>query len=882
MADSKNPKEVMANSSSNTNSYKAKPAKEVFQEFNTDPKKGLSESSIAGLHEKYGYNEVPEKEESFFHRIIRRFYGPIPFMIELAAVLSAVVQKWDDFGIILALLFVNAGIDIWQESKALNALKVLKNELAKKALVLRDGEFKEIDARELVPGDIIKLKIGNIIPADVKLFQLEQLEIDQSALTGESLPVNKKVGDIAFGNSIVKKGEALAVVVNIALNTYFGKTISLVAQAQKVSRSHLQKAVVKIGRYLIFIAIGLALLILAVSLIRHQAFVEILRFVLVLTVASIPVAMPAILSVTLAVGALKLSKQHAIVSKLASIEELAGMDTLCFDKTGTLTQNKMSIDKPVVFGRYKEEEMMAYAALASSEEEKDPIETPIFDYMKAKKLYDGLKDYKRIKFMPFNPVDKRTEAIVEKGSKKITVTKGAVQVILKLSRTLKKKEIQEKVQEFSDKGMRTLAVAVKKGGKFDFVGIIPLLDPPREDSKEIIEEARGLGLNLKMLTGDNITIAKYISNLVGIGKNILNASILKRDASQGNGTSSQTAVKTVAGKTQNMNVSGSLSETEFTKEIENANGFAEVYPEDKYKIVENLQNADHIVGMTGDGVNDAPALRKADGGIAVSGATDAARAAADLILLNKGLAIIIQAIKEARKIFFRMKSYSTYRIAETMRLILFMTASIVALGFYPVSAVMIILLLIFNDLPILAIAYDNTPIEDRPVRWNLKEVLTVSTTIGFFGVIASFGALYFAKIYFGLPLGIVQTIIFLKLAVAGHSTIYVARTHKRFWQRPFPAPILLIAGLGTEFIATIFSVYGIFVTPIGWGWAGIVWAYAIFWLFVNDQIKVWVYKILRRRKEKADAKGEKLDAIKLSSANSSEAVAAATKPEISK
>ena len=839
MAD-KNSKQT--NSASGTNKYKDKSVKEVCQEFEVDPNKGLYQDDMEKRHEKYGYNEFPEKEESLFHRIVRRFYGPIPFMIELAAVLSAIVQKWDDFGIILALLFVNAGIDIWQESKALNALKVLKDELAKKALVLRNGEFKEIEAKNLVPGDIIKLKIGNIVPADVKLFKLEELEVDQSALTGESLPVNKKTGDIAYGNSVIKKGEAFGIVVAIGLGTYFGKTISLVATAQKVSRSHLQKAVIKMGKYLILIAIGLALLILGVSLLRHQPFLEILRFVLVLTVASIPVAMPAILSVTLAVGALKLSKQQAIVSKLASIEELAGMDTLCFDKTGTLTQNRMSIDKPVVFGRYKEQELMTYAALASSEEEKDPIETPIFDYMKEKKIYNSLEGYKRIKFMPFNPVDKRTEATVQKGSKKIIVTKGAVQVILKISRTLQKKKIEEKVKDFSDKGMRTLAVAIKKGGKFDFVGIIPLLDPPREDSKEIIKEARGLGLNLKMLTGDNITIARYISNLVGIGKDVLNARILKKESS---GPENASAVKTVSDKSQNLKIS-----PEVEKKIEDANGFAEVYPEDKYMIVENLQNADHIVGMTGDGVNDAPALRKADGGIAVSGATDAARASADLILLNKGLSIIIEAIKEARKIFFRMKSYSTYRIAETMRLILFMTASIVALGFYPVSAVMIILLLIFNDLPILAIAYDNTPIEEKPVRWNLKEVLTVSTTIGIMGVIASFGALYFAKIYFGLSLGIVQTIIFLKLAVAGHSTIYVARTHKRFWQRPFPAPILLIAGLGTEIVATLFAVYGWFVTPIGWGWAGIVWAYAIFWFFVNDQVKIWVYKILRRKKEK--------------------------------
>jgi len=821
--------------------YQKLSIKEVLSEFKTNPSQGLTKEEAEKRLEEYGFNEVQEKEESFFHRAIKRFYGPIPFMIEVAAVLSALLGKWKDFFIIFFLLIFNSSIDLLQESKALNALKVLKNKLAKKALVLRDGNFEEMDAKNLVPGDIIKLKIGNIVPADVKIIKLEELEIDQSALTGESLPIFKKVGNIVYGNSIVKKGEAIAIVIGTGLNTYFGKTVSLVAKADKVEKSHLQKAVVKIGKYLIILAIFLGGLIFIVSLLKGDAFIEILRYVLVLTIASIPVAMPAILSVTLAVGALKLSKKQAIVSKLASIEELAGIDTLCFDKTGTLTQNKMSLSTPVPFGRFSVKDLMIYAGLASSEEEKDPIETPIFGFLKEKKIYENLKAYKKIKFKPFNPVDKRTETIVQKDSKKFTITKGAIQVILKLSRntTLQKKKINKEVEKFSNEGMRTLGVAIKRGKNYEFVGIIPLFDPPREDSKEVLKEAKGLGLNLKLLTGDNILIAKYISNLVGMGKKILNARVLNK----GN------KVSVVNAKVQNLKI-----DSEVSKEIDDANGFAEVYPEDKYFIVDSLQKENHIVGMTGDGVNDAPALSKADGGIAVSGATDAARASADLILMNKGLSVIIDAIKDARKIFLRMKSYSTYRIAETIRLLLFITASILILGFYPITPMMIILLLIFNDLPILAIAYDNTRIEEKPVRWNLKDVLTIATGIGIFGVMASFGALYFSREVFGLSLAVVQTIIFLKLAVAGHSTIYVTRTNKRFWQKPYPAPILLIAGLGTELVATLISVYGIFVTPIGWTYAGIIWAYALIWFLVNDEVKILIYKHLERKKKKMISK----------------------------
>jgi len=717
---------------SDINSYKKLSIKEAVSKFNTNISNGLDDNEVKKRVKKYGLNEIEEKEVSFFHLAIKEFYGPIPFMIELAAILSAFLGKWNDFFIISFLLITNSGISLWQEAKAMNALKVLKNKLARRALVLRNGKFKEINAKNLVPGDIIKLKIGDIIPSDVKIVEMEELEIDQSVLTGESLPVFKKKGDVAYGNSIVKKGEATAIVIGTGHNTYFGKTVSLVANAEKGNQSHLQKAVIEIGRYLIIVAVSLGALIFVVSLLRHQPILEILRYVLVLTIASIPVAMPAILSVTLAVGAIKLSKKQAIVSKLASIEELAGIDTLCFDKTGTLTQNKMSLSTPTPFGKFKVRDLMIYAGLASSEEEHDPIETPIFSFLEKSNLYRHLKSFKKIKFKPFNPVDKRTEAIVLKGSKRLIVTKGATEVILKLSKvtSVQKKEIEKEIEKFSNKGMRTLGVAVKRGKDYAFVGIIPMFDPPREDSKRVLADAKKLGLNLKMLTGDNALIAKYISNLVGIGKKVLDSRTLE----------SKWNFSSVSTKSQNLKISPEMS-----KEIDDANGFAGVYPKDKYIIISSLQKENRIVGMTGDGVNDAPALSKADCGIAVSGATDAARASADLILMNKGLSVIVGAIKDARKIFLRMKSYSTYRIAETIRLLFFIAASILILGFYPITPLMIILILVFNDIPILAIAYDNTRIENSPVRWDLKEVLTIATGIGIFGVMASFFSTLFDR-----------------------------------------------------------------------------------------------------------------------------------------
>ncbi len=851
---------------------------ETLKALQADKDKGLAPEDAKKRLEQYGYNEIPEKEESTFHRVFRRFWGPIPGMIEVAALLSAVVRRWEDFTIIMILLLTNAFIDLWQESKALNALKVLKNKLAKQALVLRDGKFQTVDARELVPGDIIKVKIGDLVPADVKLIAGDYIQADQSALTGESLPVSKKVGDVAYSNSIIKQGEMMAVVTNTALNTFFGKTVALVAKAQREEKSHFQKAVIQIGNYLIIITIFLAAIILITALFRHEDMLEILRFTLILTVAAIPVALPAVLSVTMAVGAMNLAKKQAIVSRLVSIEELAGVDVLCSDKTGTLTQNRMTVSDPVPFGGHTVKELMLYAALASREENKDPIETPIFEYIQKTGQTEELTRYQQTKFTPFDPVSKRTEAIVKSGDKSFVVTKGASQVILGLcGEQVNQEEILGKVEDFAEKGFRTLGIAVKQpeAENFDFIGLLPLFDPPREDSQATIKKAMALGLSVKMVTGDNIAIAKQIANVLGIGDNIFDARDL-RGASNKELIILGKIISTAVFKKMSPNVSErdteefakgvvkdiekeldnielpkgyvKRHESEILSVIEEADGFAQVFPEDKYLIVDKLQKAGHIVGMTGDGVNDAPALKKADAGIAVSGATDAARAAADLVLMAPGLSVIVDAIEGARVTFERMKSYSLYRIAETIRVILFMTASIVIFNFYPVTAIMIIILALLNDLPILAIAYDNTKVDNEPVRWNMTEVMSISTMLGILGVIASFGIFYIAEEYMHLSAPVVQSFIFLKLAVAGHLTIFITRTEDRFWRKPYPAPILLWAAVLTKILATLFVVYGWFVAPIGWQNALIVWGYALAWAVVNDFVKVWAYKLLRKDK----------------------------------
>jgi H+-transporting ATPase len=494
------------------------------------------------------------------------------------------------------------------------------------------------------------------------------------------------------------------------------------------------------------------------------------------------------------------------------------MDVLCTDKTGTLTQNRLVLGEPVVFDDLPESALIRYAALASRSEDHDPIDQAIFERIDAASLEGCVIE----KFIPFDPVIKRTEATVVSGQEQFKVAKGAPQVILGLSvnREQLESQVNQRVDELAARGYRTLGVAkTDKAGQWRFLGLLPLLDPPREDSAAMIDAAQQQGVSIKMVTGDHLAIAKEIAGRLHLGQNILTAEALFQPDKQMDG-----------------------------KEIEATDGFAQVFPEHKYHIVESLQKLGHFVGMTGDGVNDAPALKKADMGIAVSGATDAARSAADLVLTAPGLSVIIEAIKESRMIFERMNSYAIYRIAETVRVLLFMTLAIMVFNFYPVTAVMIILLALLNDGPIMMIAYDNAKLMERPVVWNMPKVLTISITLGVLGVFSSFGMFWIGEEVFHLDRPTVQTLMFLKLTVAGHMTIYLTRAGEHhFWIRPFPSAKLFWTCELTQVVATLFAVYGIFMTPIGWKLAGFIWAYALIWFMFNDFVKVKVYHLITHR-----------------------------------
>jgi H+-transporting ATPase len=790
------------------------PIRELMQRLG-ETGEGLGSQEAARRLEQYGFNELAEEKTSLLRRLLSYLWGPIPWMIEIAAILSLVVRHWADFAIIFALLIVNALVGFWEEYQAGNTIAALKAKLALRARVKRDGAWKNIPARELVPGDIIRIRLGDIVPADARLLEGDPVLVDQSALTGESLPVTDGPGDAVYSGSVIKQGEIDALVYATGKDTYFGKTAHLVESAHTVS--HFQRAVLRIGDYLIFIALALVILILGVALFRGDDLLTTFQFALVLTVAAIPVAMPTVLSVTMAVGARVLADRQAIVSRLASIEEMAGMDILCSDKTGTLTQNKLTLGEPFTLAGQSRDGLILSAALASRAEDGDPIDLAVLGG-----LTGSTAGYQIEHFQPFDPVNKRTEATVKSpDGTEFAVTKGAPQVILALAAdgnaARVEPEVDEAVTRFAARGFRSLGVARRDdGGAWNFLGVLPLYDPPREDSASTIATAEQMGVEVKMITGDQIAIAREIGRELHLGTNIVDAEVFAETKTHEAG--------------------------QLAAAIEKADGFAQVFPEHKFHIVDVLQQHEHIVGMTGDGVNDAPALKKADAGIAVSGATDAARSAADIVLMTPGLSVIIDAIKESRKIFQRMNSYAIYRITETIRVLLFMTLSIVVFNFYPVTTIMIVLLALLNDGAILTIAYDRVRYSNKPEAWNMPVVLGLATVLGITGVIASFGLFYLGERVFHLNQATIQTLMYLKLSVAGHLTIFVTRTRGPFWSHK-PARVLVAAVLGTQFVATMFAIFGIFMAPIGWQWALVVWGYALIWFLISDRVKLATYRV---------------------------------------
>ena len=799
--------------------------------------KGLTAGDAEERLKKYGPNAIEAKEEPLWHKLFAYFWGPIPWMIEAAALISLLRADWADFAVVMGLLFYNAAVGFWQDAKAASALAALKKDLALKARVLRDGKWIGVDAATVVPGDIIDVSGGEIVPADLLLTEGDYLSVDQAALTGESLPVSKKIGDSAFSGSIAKQGDMKGVVTATGNNTFFGRTAKLVASAG--AKSHSQKAVVQIGDFLIILAAILATILVGVQVYREMVVPDawtwatagsIMQFVLVLLVASVPVALPAVMSVTLALGALALSKQKAIVSRLSAIDELAGVDVLCSDKTGTLTQNKLTLDAPIPFGDAKPDDVIFAAALATQASSEDAIDQAV---LKGVKDPGNLDHYKQTHFTPFDPVNKRTIATVtDSGGKTWQFAKGAPQAISALAKLDPTTEnaYDSKVHDLAAHGYRALGAASSEdnGATWKLLGILPLLDPPRPDAKDTIAKTKELGLSVKMVTGDDVAIGAEIATQLGMGPNLLVAS----DVFPKGTDPSHIAATSI-------------------EAVERADGFGRVFPEHKYEIVRALQQGGHIVAMTGDGVNDSPALKQADCGIAVSGATDAARNAAALILTAPGLSTIVNAIIESRNIFERINSYVYYRIAMTIAIMFVVVLSSVIFGIQPLTAIMIVMLALLDDIPIMTIAYDRVKPAEKPVRWEMHHILVFSILMGIMATAQSFGLVLIGMEWMTspalqawLPLNEshLQTALFLQLAAGGHMLLFVVRTRTSIFMPPYPSWQLFGAVVATQIVAVLLCGFGVLVTALPWEVIGLVWAYVIVWTILTDLVKLAYYR----------------------------------------
>ncbi|XP_074565483.1 plasma membrane ATPase-like [Curcuma longa] len=822
------------------------PVEEVFVRLKCS-KEGLSSAEGEKRLKIFGPNKLEEKKESKLLKFLGFMWNPLSWVMEVAAIMAIALANgegeppdWQDFVGIVVLLFINSTISFIEENNAGNAAAALMAGLAPKTKVLRDGRWAEQEAAILVPGDIVSIKLGDIVPADARLLEGDPLKIDQSALTGESLPVTKHPGAEVFSGSTCKQGEIEAVVIATGVHTFFGKAAHLVDSTNNVG--HFQKVLTAIGNFCICcIGVGMLVEIIVMYPVQHRRYRDGIDNLLVLLIGGIPIAMPTVLSVTMAIGSHRLSEQGAITKRMTAIEELAGMDVLCSDKTGTLTLNKLTVDKSLieVFAKGVDKDtVVLYAARASRVENQDAIDASIVNMLgDPKEARAGITE---VHFLPFNPVDKRTAiTYIDSNGKWHRSSKGAPEQIIDICKMNDEdsKKVHQVIDNFADRGLRSLGVARQEvpeaskesaGGPWQFIGLLPLFDPPRHDSAETIRRALHLGVNVKMITGDQLAIGKETGRRLGMGTNMYPSSALLGDKNGG----------------------GELSGLNVDELIEKADGFAGVFPEHKYEIVKRLQDMKHICGMTGDGVNDAPALKKADIGIAVADATDAARSASDIVLTEPGLSVIVSAVLTSRAIFQRMKNYTIYAVSITIRIVLgFLLIALI--WRFDFSPFMVLIIAILNDGTIMTISKDRVKPSPMPDSWKLGEIFATGVVLGAYLAIMTVIFFYLAHDtdFFPEKFGVRQirdspdemvAALYLQVSIISQALIFVTRSRSwSFVERP--GFLLVAAFLAAQLVATLIAVYASWefarIQGMGWGWAVVIWVYSLITFFPLDVLK---------------------------------------------
>ena len=789
--------------------------------LDVNPEEGLTFAMVANRRKEYGYNEVVEQKDHPVLMFLGKFWGVSAWMLELIMILSLILEKYSDLAVVGALLIVNAVLSFLQERRTAGVVAALRQRLQVGARVLREGNWQVCPARELVSGDIVRIRSGDIIPADIKLLS-GTLSIDQSALTGESQNVDKIQGEVVTSGAIVRYGEGNGVVILTGARTYFGHTTELVLQAQ--SKLHIEIVIAKVVRWLFVIVAALLSLVFVLSLIHGAPLIEIIPLMLVLLMSAIPVALPVMFTVSMAIGAKELEKHGVLVTRLSAAEDAATMTVLCVDKTGTITLNQLAVTGIIPWQEATESDVLFAGALASQEANQDPIDLAFLAEAKKRQIVDRMASVTPVSFVPFDAATKRTEAVIEQNGQQFRTMKGAVRAIAQACK-LRPEEIaalEARIAESARTGYRTLAVAYGPVTATPVLtGLVTLYDPPRPDARQLIATLHDLGVSVKMLTGDALAVAGEIARGIGLAN-------IRR----------VTDLRTVNTQSGSKETAGLLAHT---------GGFAEVLPEDKYKVVQYLQAAGHVTGMTGDGVNDAPALRQAEVGIAVSTATDVAKSAASVVLTEPGLTNIVALIEQGRMIYQRILTWIINKISRTILKAAFVAVAFVITGKFVISAFAMLLLVFLMDFAKIALATDEVRPSRQPETWNIGGSITLAVVLGIAMVIESLLLLWFGWMHLGLADNdsALHTFSFLTLFYFAVFSIVSARERHFFWAT-MPSTTLLIALISVTLIGTALTFLqlpGLEALP--WQQTLAIFAYAMAsCLAVNDVIKVALIKWL--------------------------------------
>ncbi len=754
--------------------------------------KGLTQPEVAERLAEFGPNIIREDKPDPLRLFFKKLWGPVPWMLEATLVLELILGNRIEAVIIAFLLLFNAVLGFMHQQKAQNALNMLRNKLQIMARVLRDGAWIQVASAELVPGDYVHLRVGDFAPADLTLVE-GQVLVDQSALTGESVPVEREPGDTVYSGSVLRRGEASGTITATGSRSYFGKTAELMRGAG--SRGHAEALVMSIVRYLLLMDATLVVAILVYAFVTHLNLMQVMPFALILLVASVPVALTATFTLTSAVASLDLSSKGVLLTRLAAIEESAAMNELCSDKTGTLTLNELTLSAIQAADGIEDADLVFMGGLASDERTQDPLDKAILESLKEK----GVKLPEKTSFVPFDPSTKRSEATFMHKGARWRAIKGAPHVVAKLA-GVEGSFWESAISDLAASGARVLGVAAGPDGELRFQGLLALADPPRPEARAIIAELKRLGVRVRMVTGDSLATARVVAAELGM-------------ESVRMGGRDEIAAGTIC------------------------DVYAGVYPEDKYRLVQTFQNIGHTVGMTGDGVNDAPALKQAEVGIAVSTATDVAKAAASMVLTDSGLKGVVEAVKTGRRVYQRLLTYTLNKIVKTIQVAVFLSLGLIVFRQFVVTPLLVLLLLFANDFVTMSIANDNVRVSQQPDIWNVKVLIKTSVIIAVAWLIYIFTVFMVGKDVLSLPIASLQTLSFLGLVFSGLANVLLVRERSYFWSSR-PGKYLLIASGSDVVLVSLLARFGILMAPIPWSYIGILLAFTVAYIVLLDLIKV--------------------------------------------